>query len=259
VFTDGRAWWHIVDGNLNRWSWDIFNHYWRPWWELWRWAFALAGVTLVVVVAERRSLVPVLYLAASAATALTMGKIGSNVNYLFQLCAALALACGLVPFVVQHLATRFRPALVLHVVAAAWLAYGGLQLRQARAGEANPYWPQATVEERETARLAHARIAAMSGDVLAEEMTFTVTTGKRLYLQPFEFTQQAEQGEWDQRPLIEAIGRRHFVAAVLRFDLAGDPSWHAERLNREVLDALRAAYVSDSVYGDYYIYTPRPG
>ena len=257
ALSDGWFWWHVVEGNLNRWSWSIFLHYWQPWWDLWWWAFALGGSVLLVLILSRRSLVPLLYLAASAATALTMGKIGSNVNYLLQLCAALALACGLAPLAVQLLAARFRPALALHLVVAAVLTFGGLQLHRSRHGPSNPYWHQATPDEREAARQAHSRVARLSGDLLSEDMSFTVTTGKRLYLQPFEFTQQVEQGQWDQRPLLADVRRRHFAAIVLRFDLAGDPSWHGERLNRDLLDALREAYVVDSVYGDYFIYLPR--
>ena len=257
--TQGWFWWHVVEGNLNRWTWEIFNQYWRPWWELWRWAFGLGGATLLVLALDRRPHVPLLYLAASSATVLTMGKIGSYVNYLLQLCAALSLVCGLAPLAVQTLAQRFRTAAALHVVVAAVLIWGGLQLREARRRPDTLYWPQATSEERENARRAHARIAQLRGDVLSEDMSFTVTTGKRLYLQPFEFSQQAMQGEWDERPLLEDVRRRHFAAVVLRFDLAGDPSWHGERLTPALLDALREAYVPDSVYGDYYIYLPRAG
>ena len=188
---------------------------------------------------------------------LTMGKIGSYVNYLLQVCAALSLVCGLAPLAVQVISARLRPAAALHLVAAGCLLWGGLQLREARRRPDTLYWPQATPGERESARLAHAYVAQLQGDVLSEDMSFTVTTGKRLYLQPFEFSQQAEQGEWDQRPLLDDVRRGHFVAVVLRFDLAGDPSWHSERFTRQLIDALRESYVPDSVYGDYYIYRPR--
>jgi hypothetical protein len=259
VTTRGWFWWHVVEGNLNLWSWEIFHRYWDPWWELWRWAFGLGVPTLLALLAARRSQVPLLYLAAAAATVLTMGKIGAYVNYLLQLCAAISLVCGLAPLAVNVLAARIRPAGALHAVVAVVLLWGGLQLREARRRPDTLYWAQATAEERDSARQAHARVAHLQGDLLSEDMSFTVTTGKRLYFQPFEFSQQVEQGEWDQGPLLADVRRGHFVAVVLRFDLAGDPSWHGERFTRPLLDALRESYVPDAVYGDYFIYRPRPG
>jgi hypothetical protein len=93
--------------------------------------------------------------------------------------------------------------------------------------------------------------------VLGEEMSFSVTTGRRLYLQPFEFSQLAAQGDWDQGPLLAEVRRGAFAVVVLRFRLGDDPLWRRERVNEALLGALQQAYALDAVYGDYFLYRPK--
>lgn len=298
--TGGQFWRHIGEGNLNRWSWDIFQHYWEPFWRLQHWAFGLAIVGMVASIGGRRAQIPLLYLAASAATALTMGKVGSNVNYLLQLSAALALSVGVTAGEVSWLAGRLPRLLgpLLHGVLSVWLLVGLQQLfhvphtvddasrRQSMVtgvmeGVQFAAWPlwrldplgaqPATLRDRfraiylgeqstaelDHARRAHAHVTGIAGEVLSEDMTFTVTTGRRIYLQPFEFTQLAEQGDWNQTQLLEDVRQRRFGVVVLRFRLGEDPTWHGERINAPLRQALEAAYRLDAVYGNYFVYRPR--
>jgi len=97
----------------------------------------------------------------------------------------------------------------------------------------------------------------LDGDVFSEDMSFTVTTGKRIYVQPFEFTQLAEQGLFDQQPLVDDIRAKRFVAVVLRWRLGEDPGFRIQRVNRPLLDALQDAYRLDADYGGYFVYVPR--
>jgi hypothetical protein len=310
--TAGQFGRHIVWGNLNRWDWDTVNHYWQPFWHLLHWLIALAAVAALLSAARRQSQLPLLYGLATAATALTIGKIGSNVNYLLQLCAALALLAGLAVGQVDRLVLRLargsrlpqqlrplaRLALLGGLGPALWLlaglqqAYhvpyfaeaGEVTLRQpaqlldrlrwlqwplwrldrwsAPPDDLSTYWrdwyrPNPGPLEREHARAAGQEVAAHAGDVLSEDMSFTVTSGRRIYVQPFEFTQLAEQGEWDQQPLLDDIRNQRFSIVVLRFPLDGDPSWHAQRVNQPMQEAVARAYRPAAAYGDYFIYVPR--
>ena len=303
IVTGGQFWRHIGDGNLNRWSWDIFFHYWGPFWRLQHWAFGLVGVGIVASMVGRRAQIPLLYLAASAATALTMGKVGSNVNYLLQLCAALALGVGIVTGEVSRVAGRLPRLLspVPHVLLSVWVLVGLQQLYHVPHGPGDasrrqssvtgvmegvrfidwPLWrldplgtPPAALGERfraiylgeqsaadlEHARRAHTHVAGMAGEVLSEDMTFTVTAGRRIYLQPFEFSQLAEQGDWDQMQLLEDVRQRRFGVVVLRFRLGDEPTWHGERINAPLRQALEAGYRLEANYGDYFVYRPHePG
>ncbi|MBI3971052.1 MAG: hypothetical protein HY332_07155 [Chloroflexi bacterium] len=300
--TAGWFWRHIVDGNVNRWTWERVDLFWQPFWRLLHWAFPLAAGAALLTIARRQAQVPLLYFVASAATALTIGKIGSNVNYLLQLWAVLALLAGLTTGYVEHLAARALRgrwyAAFASSVPALWLLVGLQQayhvpytLERGEVHHHGPAWifdrlrfirwplwrldPWAAqahaltsdfrqryraipdTSDAEDARRAQEYVARLPGDVLAEDMVFTITTGKRIYLQPFEFTQLAEQGDWDQRPLLEDIQHKRFSAVVLRFRLSDDPSWHRERINQPMIDALTQAYRLDATYGDYFLYRPR--
>lgn len=326
--TAGQFWRHTVDGNLNDWSWARVDYYGRPFWQVLHWSVPLAAMAVLAGGLRRQNQAPALYLLGAGATALTVGKIGSNVNYLLQLWAALALLVGLA---VGHLAMpasrplraatesgggmhrrplhgsplfglarRWLPSVLLpagRAAVALWLVVG---LQQAYhvpylAGDGGrpwggasgvlaalqwtrlPLWrldplgdDAATLLERATrhyaplpspadgehARAAERYIRAVRGDVLGEEMSFSVTTGKRLYLQPFEFSQLAARGDWDQGPLLDDVRRGHFAAVVLRFRLGDDPLWRRERVNDALIDALQHAYRLDAVFGDYYLYRP---
>ena len=87
-------------------------------------------------------------------------------------------------------------------------------------------------------------------------MSFTVTSGRRIYLQPFEFSQLALQGVWDQGPLLADVRRGHFRAVVLRFRLEEDPSWRGADQSGPA-GALREHHELDAEFGDYFIYRYR--
>jgi hypothetical protein len=337
--TGGQFRRHIVDGNLNDWAWARVDFYWQPFWALLHWAVPLGAVALVLGLATRRSQLPLLYALGAAATALTIGKIGSNVNYLLPLWAALSLLGGLaagyaaglprwpgaltgavvagwllvglqqayhVPYEPpgpqpeappgagrgagggagsaphetrlrlsewcdadpagesSRLAGRGVPAAVLDAVRFPQLPLWRLDpwgappaLLLARARERYAPLPTAAAAVDAARAAAHLDASAGSGDLLGEEMSFTVTSGRRIYLQPFEFSQLALQGVWDQGPLLADVRRGHFRAVVLRFRLEDDPSWRGERINPALLGALREHYELDAEFGDYFIYRYR--
>lgn len=341
--TAGQFWRHTVDGNLNHWSWARVDYFGQPLWQALHWSVPLATFAVLARVLRRQNQLPALYLLGAGATALTVGKIGSNVNYFLQLWAALALLVGLAvghlakPATrplgaatelggglhrqaaqrppLQELALRRLPSVLRwgsRAAVALWLVVGLQQayhvphylvphrldpdhLDAHLAGDGAEPWGGAsrvlgalqwahlplwrldpfgadvdTLAERalsqyaplpgpadgEHARAAERYVRAVRGDVLGEEMSFSVTTGKRLYLQPFEFSQLAAQGDWDQGPLLEDVRRGHFAAVVLRFRLGDDPLWRRERVNDALIDSLIEAYRLDAVFGDYYLYRP---
>jgi hypothetical protein len=308
--TGGQFWRHIGEGNLNRWSWATVRHYVEPFWGHIHWTAPVAAAGFLSTVLGRRCQVPFLYLVASAATALTIGKIGSNVNYLLQACAALGVVVGVTMGAVdtlssplqwlgRHVPGQFRALALVgaHAALALWLLVGVQQLYHVPHGAdvGRPFpraalerirvidWPlwrldpwgarppglrerftstylaDLSAEERASARRVHEHVSRMpAGDVLSEDMAFTVTTGRRIYVQSFEFTQIAEEGGWSLEPLLEDVRARRFVAVVLRFRLGSDPTWHRERVNNRLIAALSSAYALEAAYGDYFIYRPSP-
>jgi len=76
------------------------------------------------------------------------------------------------------------------------------------------YKPSLGIFERQEQQRLVALIAAAPGDVFDEDMTHVLLAGKRIYIQPFEFAQEAQLGQWDQRPFLRSIDNGQFSLVV---------------------------------------------
>jgi len=169
------------------------------------------------------------YLLGAAVSAVAIGKTGSNVNYLLELSAGLAFAAGLLlawqPRRWSSIAVR--PLLALQV--------GAMLLWSQR-----PYrdWLDNKVAERAEVEQMARVVDGASGPVLADEfMGLLPLAGRRIQLQPFELTQMAQAGLWDDEPLVSAIRAGQFSAI-----LTEDSPLLEQRWTPRMLDAIRAEY-----------------
>ncbi|MBA3947683.1 MAG: hypothetical protein H0X37_24400 [Herpetosiphonaceae bacterium] len=188
------------------------------------------------------------YLFGAVLSALTIGKIGSNVNYLFELSAAFSLALGAL------VATQRRWWLrVLLLLLVAWQT--NLLLRLSR----QDYAPRLSdkIELRviidEVAQTVH----EAQGPVLADEYMGLLPLDHRpLYIAPFEMTQLARAGIWNQQPLLDAINHKEF-GAILIFHLPDYPL-EKDRWTAEALTAVDANYDLFRIVANTWIYHRRP-
>ena len=191
------------------------------------------------------------YLVGSAAVALLIGKIGSDVNYLLELSAALALAAGAMIF---RYASRSGVRGVLLIVLAAQVAimiqasqyfYSGLQ--------------SDVIAHRDGLIQLQEVVDDSNGPVLADEYAGLLPLdGRSIYLQPFEITQLQTDGRWDQGPLLTSIRQREFPAILIWKPpyATGIPR---ERWTREMLLAIGENYEPAHKYAGTLVYHPRPG
>lgn len=189
----------------------------------------------------------VMYLVLAAASAATVGKLGSNVNYLLELSAAVALGCG-------ALTARLRPAprlrgLVLLALAIQMLAWIP-PTRHASFAEMH------FASARDTAAVLQ-RIEDTDGVVVSDEWLGLLPLARRdVVLQPFERTQLAEQGAWDQDPTVEWL-RRGEAELVLLYRPEGLPGLWRSRWSSEMRAALEEAYVVTYRLGATDVLRPR--
>jgi hypothetical protein len=95
-------------------------------------------------------------------------------------------------------------------------------------------------------------VAETEGPVLADEyMDLLTRQGRPLYIQPFEVTQLAREGKWDQTPLLESIKNREF-GLILLFDRP----WSKERWTPEMLSAITQSYRLADIVADNLVYRP---
>jgi len=94
--------------------------------------------------------------------------------------------------------------------------------------------------------------------VLADEdMGLLPLDGRPIFFQPFEMTQLARAGRWDQRAFVAEIERQAF-AAVLIYRIPEAPL-HRQRWTDEMLEAIERRYVVEERVGPTEVYRPRPG
>jgi hypothetical protein len=193
------------------------------------------------------------YLAAAFLSALTVGKIGSYVNYLFELSAALALVVG-------ALLAWQRPRPWLYACILLVLGFQAFLLmdKWPRQSRYHGFTEDRLAESADLAALTQI-VHDAPGTVLADEyMGSLVVDGRPLYIQPFELTQLARSGLWDQRPFLQSIADHKFAAIVI---YAGPGGWlPRERWSPEMLQAIDRYYSPQPGPGRSatIIYRPRP-
>ena len=103
------------------------------------------------------------------------------------------------------------------------------------------------------------RLMTVTGPILSEDMNFTLSTGREISIQPFEFTQMARQRDWDPKPWYDCLRTQCFGALVLKFQLGTDLSssvsgWHFTPIS---LQLMEEKYELVHRSGAYWVYLPK--
>ena len=248
--TRGGFSFNIVTANLNEYQPGLLTRQLAEVWALMPIVLTAAGLFLILAgvlrVASWRLVAP--YLIGAAISGLTIGKVGSNVNYLLEPGAAVALAIGaLVAWLGPRRGLTAAVALLLAldvglmVLASPYRAVTYTRLRQS-----------------EDARKLERLVREAGGVVLADEdMGLLARAGLPIYFQPFEMTQLARAGRWDQRPLLGDLERQAF-AMILIYAIPEVPL-HRDRWTDEMLAAIERRYAVAERVGQTLVLRPRPG
>lgn len=185
------------------------------------------------------------YLVGALLSALTIGKIGSNVNYLLELCAALCLSAGLVLAWLRQRRQRAeaRPAhlgwglavfsfALLLGIQAYWGAFNDSGYNQYLATKAS----LGTLNE-----VLLKRIEQSPGRVLTgEHMGLLALAERPIYYQPFEMKQLSDSNVWDQTAFLAELARGDYPL-ILMYRPPGSGVVQ-RRWTPEMLDAITRYY-----------------
>ena len=187
------------------------------------------------------------YLIGACLSALTIGKIGSNVNYMLELCAATSLAAGLtIAWSRSHVKIFSLQAALLIILI---IGVGNMVNVTMRDYFNDINDRRARLEE---IRKLDDFVAKTPGTMLADEyMGILTLQGRPLMIQPFEVTQLAWAKKWDQTPLLESIKKHEFAAIIIY-----DQPWAKERWTQEMLDTIHSSYVLSGLLAGNKIYQP---
>jgi hypothetical protein len=260
--TDGWFWWHTITCQAHDWRLEQFSDISGPvvTLHLLLVALTLADLVAHVAVARQGKQAPMpsphsvknpahFYLAGAVVVGLLSGKVGSEVNYFLDLVAALCIvgvssAARRGEFIERH---RSRGAGLTLASALLCIQVWG-SFTYPPVGDRPP---REVILRGVTQVLAQAR-----GPVIAEEPGLAPVSGKPLWIQPFEFTQLAEAGRWDQGPLVAALAQARFPVIVLRFDpwnqarRSPNGTWEAGRFTDYMVSAIRSTYRISKRLGD---------
>ena len=249
TLTDGGFFYNIVTANVNEFGWDrLEDHLSRLWKDAWI-ILLLSGVFLAIGWRSRKSwalLAP--FLVGAFISALTIGKIGSNINYFLELAAALALIAGI--FIVWRKEDLWRNAAVIFLIAIQF----GLYL-QSSMNEVD--W-NLTPRRADFAhlQLLEREVKQMSDPVLVDEYMGMLTMNDRpIYMQPFEVTQLANAGMWDQQPVLDEISSQNFDGVLIHH--FGTWQVYKERWSPEMLAAIEENYRPAKTMAGTVIHIPK--
>ena len=246
--TGGGFFFNIVTANVNLFSLEWLGRHFASLGAAMPVLLLLGGLFLIL--APRR--LPawplfVFYLIGGVLSALTVGKIGANVNYFLELSAALSLVAGLFIFWSRGHAWREAALLVLLVLQTGLLMQASL--------ERHVTFLTFRRQEAPALQALAAMVAEADGPVLADEHMGLLTTQERpLYLQPFEVTQLATTGRWDQSGLLSRIRNQEFPL-ILIFQPPFS-SLQEDRWTPEMLAAIEQNYRPAQVLAGNVVYMP---
>jgi hypothetical protein len=250
IFTGGGFFLNTVTANLNDFRWERVSL--NALGALLACPLLLLGSLAFLVLTPRKGnrswwlVAP--YLLASIPSAALVGKVGSDVNYLLELSAALGLATG--AFIAWQ---RRRPRLRIALIAL--LAVQVLALVQSSRVPAG--LQNYVIEQRgEVAQLSR-MVANANGPVLTDDyMGLLPQRGRRIYFQPFEMTQLTLDGDWDQRPILKDIDQEMFPLIMI-----WSPPFAREikrdRWTPRMLEEIHDNYEKTDRVADMVIYRPR--
>jgi hypothetical protein len=174
------------------------------------------------------------YLLGAVVVALTIAKVGSNVNYLLELSAGLSACAGAIVAAVRARGPWLRTAVVAGLALQAVLLslwWHNLWFR---------VW-DGVYKSRPAIERIRTIVNRTDGLVLLDNNHGLLPlAGRSIYFQPFEMGQLAQSGHWDQSTFVRTIEEKQYVAIVIA-DRLESLRWTPE---------MRAAIARSYMLGD---------
>ena len=250
IFTGGGFYYNIITANVNEFGWDRLVYNLEGLWKD-------AGILLVLAAAFlalgwksiKGWALGAAFLVGASLSALTIGKIGSNINYFLELSAALSLVGGaLIVWSKDH---PWRHTLILLLIS---LQFG--MLMQATMNVRVDWILTPRRADFKALQRLEQVVLDMDGPVPADEYMGMLTMNDRpLYIQPFEVSQLANDGMWDQEPFLGDIASQEFEGILIHH--FGTFPVHKERWTPEMLAAIEAYYRPTKTLAGTVVFQPQ--
>jgi hypothetical protein len=247
----GGFYFNIITSNVNQFYWNTVKDYAKAIWEHMPYLVISSGLFIVLApfFHVRSWWLAAPYLLAGTASAVTIGKAGSNVNYLYEFSAGLAFMAGAI---LAAAGKKWWSKAILILLLAVQVAYIYPWTRD------NWYqWVMSRVDnERATIGVLQNYVHDAEGPVLADEfMGLVVLDNRQLVFQPFEFKQLSIAEVWDETPFIQDLNAHKFDLILLYAPYSWD-SRH-ERWTQNQLDAIGNNYRMVDIQAQTIVLKPK--
>ncbi|MEP7293708.1 MAG: hypothetical protein ABI835_18110 [Chloroflexota bacterium] len=259
VATQGGIFMHIITANVNVLNQGTLQHYVD---ELLQYlpVFLAGGVVYLVLglfFGRQAWWMIAPYCLGAVVVALTISKVGSDVNYLFELSAAVCFAAGGLVALTRRFTLRGRRFVLASAVLRA-AALLGLALAVATATTLSTSYFRPILQEltRDLEKYDPLVELIRTTDVpiiADEQMGLLALNGKPILLQPFEMTQLALAGLWDQQPFLDALARGDYPL-VLLYQPYRNPQLRFERWTPEMLRIINDDFRPDFQSAETTVY-----
>jgi hypothetical protein len=187
-------------------------------------------------------------------TLVSVGKIGASSNYWLEWSAAAAAAIAIVAARLAEERPDAGQWFVRGLVGALLIALPGYQAVASEAVLLHTTGETPSLDGQ--VQLTHT-MAQEPGTVMTDEPGVAIAAGKPIEFEPI-FTLLAEEGIWDQTPILTAIHEQRFDLIVLTESLtAPHPPFENERITLAVRNAIAADYDEIGQANDHHFYRPK--
>ena len=246
--TENQFFYHVLLYNANPFSLYLaISSYISFLWK--HWGILLLSLYFLTTEKNDGKTLLKIYFFLSSLFAFTVGKVGSSVNYFLEVIAVSSMLSGFsVHRIMESENEQIKKFLNLILI---------LQMVSfAHAPFVHPSEP--SFHDLEANRIISEQIKGMN-KLLSEDGGILVINGKEIYFQPFEFTQLAIQGMWDDENIVKEIRKRSFEAIILEFSIdCMDKSVHYERFTPKIVESIKDNYYLSHRIGKFFIYLPKP-
>ncbi len=256
LLTKGQFYKHLVVYNVNPFHWrDVWNFFFN----LFRFYWVFLGfilLALFIAVTDSGKRLFLFYFLFAVLVSLSCGKEGSAVNYLIELIVAGSILMGMALAVLNRYilyARIFIPIILLiqlyciiHIVYMPSYWYGTPQYRTTP-----------SLRNFDLVESVERMVRETPGDVLSDDASLLVRTGKPVLFQPFIMSTLARQGEWNPSKFINDIHQKRFSLLVLYFPLRPENPDMYERYTPEMINALMENYEVMDYRHPYWIHRPK--
>ena len=231
--TNGQFWLHIYSYTISKYYFKILIFWLKLFFEIHFIFLIIASVAIVKWLLKKQFTLVSVYFIFAFLISLSVGKIGSSINYLIEFWAACCLVFGLY---LSNSLNQFKKGHI-YKIETYFIAFAILaQLLLLNLKQDFSFSIPGERDKQSAHMVSHA-VSLAKGPVLSEYNGYLVLNKKEVTFQSFSFKQLTLRGLWDQKPLLHDIEDRKFGLIVKSEDRSFLGRW-----TKEILRAIDKNY-----------------